>query len=257
MSHSAWPTARDLAHRGQLVRPLLGQHGHRDRARLHHGQPAGREPGRGRAAQQDPVAGDDAQVARSGRARSRSTRARSSPYVQDVAGGRCGRRGGRRRAFDGAVQQFGAAVQPVGVAQLRAGRSAVPATPRAAGDGRARRCRRGPRSDVHGGVAPLPFWPVGGGSGRLARRAYRVGDDSQRSAIVGTRKRGDRHARILARSGTNRLVRRAARPRRASGCARSRRRASRATSTARSSPHSARWACWSGCSARGRASTSA
>jgi hypothetical protein len=56
------PGLRDLAHGGQLVGALLGEHGDGDRARLQDGQPARGQPGRGGPAQQDTVAGHHAEL---------------------------------------------------------------------------------------------------------------------------------------------------------------------------------------------------
>src|ERR1044072_6921089 len=55
------PDPGDVADRGEFAGPLGGQDGHRARARLHDGEPAGGQPGGGGAAQQHPVAGDDAE----------------------------------------------------------------------------------------------------------------------------------------------------------------------------------------------------
>lgn len=103
-----------VTHHRQLVRPLLGQHGDGDPARLQHGQPAGREPGRGRAAQQDAVAGEDAEVA--------GEDVREAVDVGAELAVRPGRAGGgveHRAARVGVVQEFGGAVQPIGVTELR------------------------------------------------------------------------------------------------------------------------------------------
>ena len=135
----------DGADRGELLRPLLGQYGHGDRARLHHGEPAGGEPGGGGAAQQDPVAGDDAQVG------GQDMGDPVDPVPQLPVASRPRRRrlrkAGRSRAeaVDGAVEQLGPAVQPVGVAQLGQVEDQLAATVRRAADGRGRRCRCGPR----------------------------------------------------------------------------------------------------------------
>ncbi len=108
------PHPGDLAHGAQLVRTLLGEHGDRDGARLQHGQPAGREPRCGGAAQQHPVAGDDAEFA------GEQVRDAVHPGAQVAVRPRLAGGGEERRAVVGrAAEQFGGAVEPFGVAQLR------------------------------------------------------------------------------------------------------------------------------------------
>ena len=108
------PHPRDLAHGAQLVRALLGEHRDRHGPRLQHRQPAGREPGGGGAAQQHPVARDDTELA--GEQMGDAVHPGAQIAVRPrLAGG-----GEERRAVVGrAGQQFGGAVEPFGVVQLR------------------------------------------------------------------------------------------------------------------------------------------
>ncbi len=108
------PDPGDLAHRAQFVRALLGQHRDRHGARLQHGQPAGREPRCGGAAQQHPVAGDDAEVT------GEQVRDAVDPGAQLAV--RPWLTGGGEEhgpVVGRSVEQFGGAVEPFGVAQLR------------------------------------------------------------------------------------------------------------------------------------------
>lgn len=102
---------------GELRRPLLGQHRHRDRTGLHHGEPAGREPGCGGSAQQHPVAGNDAQIVRQ-HLGDPVHPVPQIPVAPDSAVG--GPEGGAAgaEAGGGAVEQLVAAVQPVRVGQF-------------------------------------------------------------------------------------------------------------------------------------------
>ncbi len=144
------PDLGDLAHRGQLVRALLGQHRDRDRARLQHGQPACGEPGGGGAAQQDPVARYDAQV----------TGEDMGDAVDAGAQLAVGPGGAVRGVEDGAggvgvAEEFGGAVEPFGVVQLRQ----VEAQPGPLVRRRQMVAREGVDvgRDMHGGsFAPLP-----------------------------------------------------------------------------------------------------
>lgn len=158
----------DPAHGAEFVRPLLGEHRDGDRARLQHRQPAGGQPRGGRAAQQHPVARDDAQF--TGEHMGDAV----DPGAQLSVRPRGAGRGAERRALGAGVrEEFDGAVQPVGVAQpgkleaelgpLFGGREMVARE----GVDVGRECRpRGARGidgihrvhRVHGGFAPLPGW---------------------------------------------------------------------------------------------------
>lgn len=108
------PHLGDLAHGPQLVRALLGQHGDGDRARLQHRQPAGGQPRCGRAAQQHPVAGNDAEVI--GEHMGEPVHPGPQCAVRPCVAGRGVE---HRPVVVGAVEQFGRGVEPFGVVQPR------------------------------------------------------------------------------------------------------------------------------------------
>ncbi len=182
------------AHRGQLLGALLGQYGDGHRARLHHREPAGGEPGAGGSAQEHPVAGDHAEVGgeRVGQAVHALAQTAVRPHLaRGAAEGRAvGARG--TEPGDGGVEQLGPAVQAVRVGQfgqieeeLRPGvRGWQMVTGEGVGVSR--------RLEVQGGSPPLQRsgvgWsrPCGGSSGhgrKLLPGAYRDGDGSQQDAI--------------------------------------------------------------------------
>ncbi len=165
------PDLGERADGGQLVRPLLGQHGDGDRARLQHGQPAGGQPGSGGPAQQHPVAGHHAEVR--GEQMGQPVHPGAQLAVRpDPAVGRAERGPVARPA----VQQFGGAVQPLGVAQLRQVEAELGPLVRR------REMVAGEGVDVRGEPwthVDAPPW-----RGGLASGAYRVGDGSQRFAIT-------------------------------------------------------------------------
>lgn len=101
---------------GQFARPRLRQYGHRHRARLHDGEPARRQPGRGGPAQQHPVPGHHPQVLgeHMGDAVHRLPQLAVAPHAP-VGGAQRGTV--RAPLLHRAVQQLVPAVQPVGVAQ--------------------------------------------------------------------------------------------------------------------------------------------
>ncbi|CAM5596277.1 hypothetical protein SALBM311S_01543 [Streptomyces alboniger] len=171
------PHLGDLAHRAQLVRALLGQHGDGDRAGLQYRQPAGGQPGGGGAAQQDTVAGDDPEVAGEG-VREAVDAGAEVAVRPGPAGGRVEHRSVRGRPGE----KVGGTVQTSGVVQLRQ----VEAELRPLVGGREMVAREGVDvgRGVHGGSPPCLVGIGGGHPGRVRRRrAYRVGDDSQRYAI--------------------------------------------------------------------------
>ncbi len=111
------PHLCDLRDRGELLGALRGQHGHRHRPGLHHGEPAGGQPGRGGPAQQDPVARQHPQ--RSGERMGDRIDLRPQLPVRPDRPVRVTDRGPvGSEPRDGAVQQLRSAVQPVGIAQI-------------------------------------------------------------------------------------------------------------------------------------------
>ncbi len=114
------PDLGHRAHRRQLLRALLGQHGDGDRARLHDREPARGEPGAGGPAQEHPVAGYDAEVG--GEDVGEAVHAVAQPAVRPHLAGAVaeGRAVGATvpEPGDGGVEQLGTAVQPVRIGQF-------------------------------------------------------------------------------------------------------------------------------------------
>lgn len=107
----------DGADRRQLLRPRLREHGDGDRACLHHGQPTGREPRRGGAAQQHPVPRPYAQLTAE-QMRDPVDAAQQLPVCPHLPVARAERGTVGAEPFDGAVEQLGPAVQLLRIAQF-------------------------------------------------------------------------------------------------------------------------------------------
>ena len=142
---------------GDLPGPQQGHRGDRHPAGLDHGEPGHGEPGAVRAAEQDPVARAQAEIL--GQHLGQLVGAADDLAVGPGSGRR--KQAGAVGAVPGRglVEEFGGAVEPLGIVKFRQVEAEFGPLVLQEGGGHGRRCRGAPKGKAASG--PTSFFPVG------------------------------------------------------------------------------------------------